>query len=117
MSAARRQNKIRLDFVIFRLNLLACCIKNAFHFLVSFFFDVKCFAVHPTCHKFMKNNSKLSHTAAIQHKKTCDLLLSTDVCECDFQGGWPPSLPICQSVSEVRGEFLLCFGVISISFV
>lgn len=31
---------------------------------------------------------------------------AADMCECDFRGCWPPSLPICQCVSEIRGEFL-----------
>lgn len=103
MSAAWCQNKIRLDFVIFCLNLLACRIKTAIQFLVSFFLMSN---VHPTCHEFMKNNSKLSHAAAIQHKRHVTWCREADVCDYHFRGGWTLSLPICQCVSEVRGEFL-----------
>ncbi len=44
MSAAQCQNKIRLDFVIFRLNHLAC--QNCNSISGQLLFDVTCFAVH-----------------------------------------------------------------------
>lgn len=116
MSAARCQNRIRLDFVIFLPILLACCIQTAIQFLVSFFVMSN---VHPTCHEFMKNNSKLSHAAAIRHERQVTWCREADVYEYHFQGGWTLSLPICQCVSEVRGEFLcvlVWFRLVSCGF-
>lgn len=105
MSAARCQNKIRLDFVIFRLNLHACRIKNS----NSISGQLPFFSL------FLMSNVSLFTRRVINSWKTIQSCRSAQIFsmkrhvtwgECDFQGGWTPSLPICQCVSEVRGEFL-----------
>lgn len=116
MSAARCQNKIRLDFVIFCLNLLACRIKTAIQFLVSFFLMSN---VSPFTRRVMNSWKTIQSCRTAQlfsMKRHVTWRWEADVCEYHFRGGWTASLPICQCVSEVRGEFL-CVGVISISFV